>query len=157
MTNQIFQDVEVLGSIDAQEVGTNLTEAILNLVAPVGTIVMSQNSPAGTLGGTWEQLEGDAYFKIVTSNFGTLGGTSSAHQIPITSIPQANNTITVNLGSYNGYQLGLSGGNTISNYLGINGYDANKGGAGYLQVNNGGGGQAYYPYYYGVYAWQRTA
>lgn len=146
MTNQIFQDVEVLGSIDAQEVGTNLTEAILNLVAPVGTIVMSQNSPAGTLGGTWEQLEGDAYFKIVTSNFGTLGGTSSAHQIPIESMPA--HTHGAYLDAANSYSAS-------SGSIWFTTYKNTEPNVAYIA--SAGGGQAYYPYYYGVYAWQRTA
>lgn len=159
MTNVMYQDLTVKDTIDAGNIGSNLLAAIRRDRYEVGDVYISTNatSPASKYGGTWEQLDEDAYFKIVTSGAGSYGGTSNEHKIPLTSIPSTTNSITAHLGPYDGYQLGLSGGNTTSNYLGITSYDVNKGGAGYLEVNNGGGGQAYYPYYYGLYAWVRTA
>jgi len=91
----------------------------------------------------WEQITGDAYLKIVTTNAGELDGTSSEHKIPVSSMPSHNhggvrrNTI----GESGSGSTGTSSGGADTTYY----------------TDYTGGGQPYYPYYYGVYVWIRTA
>ena len=96
MTNVMYQDLTVKNTIDATSVGTNLLTAIRADAYEVGDVYISTNatSPASKYGGTWEQLDEDAYFKIVTSGAGSYGGTSNEHKIPLTSIPSTTNSIT---------------------------------------------------------------
>lgn len=123
-----------------------------DLVYPIGSIYLSVNAtnPSKYFGGTWEQITSDAYLKIVSSGAGSLGGTSADHKIPLTSIPAhshrgtARYDDTYNIGNA-GYAAGSSG---IAVVLGA---------AHVFSVASNGGGQAYYPYYYGVYVWKRVA
>ena len=107
--------------------------------------------PAETLGGTWEQLTADAYFKIVTTGAGATGGTSSSHTIPLSSMPSHNHNFTEldNTGA-----SGVNdGGRTIQRgYASTNALCSSL-----YQLSAQGGGQPYYPYYFGVYAWKRIA
>lgn len=160
MTNVMYQDLTVKDTIDAGNIGSNLLAAIRRDRYEVGDVYISANatSPAGKYGGSWEQLDGDAYFKIVTSGAGQYGGTSSEHKIPVASLPNADNTLKIGGGGeYDGYDVGLTGGNSVSGYIGVATFDVGKAGNGYFLTNPGGSGQAYYPYYYGLYAWVRTA
>lgn len=169
MTNVMYQDLTVKNtldatnveatSLDATNVGTNLLTAIRADVYEVGDVYISTNatSPASKYGGTWEQLDEDAYFKIVTSGAGSYGGTSNEHKIPIASLPNADNTVKIGGGEYEGYDVGLTGGNSVPGYIGVATFDVGQAGNGYFLSNPGGNGQAYYPYYYGLYAWVRTA
>lgn len=120
-----------------------------DLIYPIGSIYISVNAinPSRYFGGTWEQLTGDAYLKIVTEDAGTYAGTSSDHKIPISSMPSHTHGYMTSACAtpMSGWNMGYGVGRYGSNY------DANK------NVNNTGGGQAYYPYYYGVYCWKRTA
>lgn len=123
----------------------NITMGGLDIF-PLGYILLTTDSsfnPNGYYKGTWEKLTADAYFKIVTSSAGSLGGTSSEHKIPISSIPPHT------------HQYGAG-----------SPYRANDGSMHYTAdtthnpvatTSSTGGGQAYYPYYYGVIAWHRTA
>lgn len=90
----MYQDLTVKNTIDATSVGTNLLTAIRADAYEVGDVYISTNatSPASKYGGTWEQLDEDAYFKIVTSGAGSYGGTSNEHKIPLTSIPSTTNS-----------------------------------------------------------------
>ena len=125
-----------------------------DLIYPIGSIYLSVNAtnPSKYFGGTWEQITSDAYLKIVASNAGSLGGTSSTHKIPVTSIPAHSHGITVKA-AWGGassaneeyYNIGTAFGTQWSNRSWIN-FSSNQG-----------GGEAYYPYYYGVYVWKRTA
>lgn len=125
-----------------------------DLIYPIGSIYLSVNAtnPSKYFGGTWQQITSDAYLKIVSSNAGSLGGTSAEHKIPIASIPAHNHDITVKA-AWGGasspnveyYNINTTYGTQWSNRSWIN-YSSNKG-----------GGQAYYPYYYGVYVWKRVA
>lgn len=109
---------------------------------------MSINStdPSNIFGGTWEQIKDDAYLKIVTDKGGELGGTSKDHKIPVSSMPAHRHRLT--------YANPGSGGAIYMPY-----------GATVAQVTGGdnramsieGEGQPYYPYYYGIYMWVRTA
>lgn len=108
-------------------------------------------NPSETLGGTWEQLTADAYFKIVTTGAGATGGTSASHTIPLSSMPSHNhnfrqepNTGTGGLNE-DGATIQRGYASTNSSFTTIYELDAQ------------GGGQPYYPYYFGVYAWKRIA
>lgn len=113
----------------------------------VGDILstISEISPVERYGGVWEQITGDAYLKIVKSSAGAVGGTSTDHKIPIGSMPQHNHGMRVGYGqgAYQPFLYELSTASTDN-------------------VRNdemlllAGGGLPYYPYYYGVYVWQRT-
>lgn len=95
----------------------------------------------------WEQLTADAYFKIVSSNGGNLGGTSSDHKIPIASMPSHNHLHYLNVDNRGVCWTCADGGK----------YVPQGGGTWEYATNNTGGGQSYYPYYYGVYAWIRIS
>ena len=118
-----------------------------DLIYPIGSIYLSVNetNPSKYFGGTWEQITSDAYLKIVSSNAGSLGGTSADHKIPITSMPEHRHTfIAFNKNITTTDQTAGAGIISTKNpYLDYTSYQ--------------GGGQAYYPYYYGVYVWKRTA
>ena len=124
------------------------TDFLLNQIYPVGSLYITTNAtnPSQFLGGTWEQITSDAYLKIVSSNAGNLDGTSSDHKIPINSIP--NHTHNPNL-----YATTPGGGSSVGTAV--------TGGAGAVNLWAAntwvGGGQAYYPYYYGIYVFRRTA
>lgn len=119
---------------------------------PVGSLYLSVTNvnPSQYFGGTWEQIKADAYLKIVSSNGGNLGGTSSNHKIPIKSMPSHNHGIETWYGSDQwayGFIWSRAAGNGSSNSIG-----------GQVQETRyTGGGEAYYPYYLGIYVWKRTA
>lgn len=123
----------------------------LDFVYPIGSIYLSVNStnPSKWLGGTWTQITSDAYLKIVTSNAGSLGGTSSNHKIPISSIPSHRHSFT------SARQYGT--GSDTDNSAKLGRTQSNADGVSTYYTDYQGGGNAYYPYYYGVYVWKRTA
>ena len=123
----------------------------IDFVYPIGSIYLSINStnPSKWFGGTWTQITSDAYLKIVTSNAGSLGGTSSNHKIPISSMPSHSHT-----GGLSCYAGG--GGANVFNFTPANVTNSPQW-SNSLNIGSSGGGQAYYPYYYGVYVWKRTA
>ena len=133
---------------------------LLDYCHPIGEVFMTTDSsfnPNTSWGGTWEQLSADAYLKIVTSDGGNLGGTSSQHKIPISSMPSHAHVECARTGdgNWNPIQLSQSGGDSggaLPSAAGWTNY-----GTGYGSTYSTGGSQAYYPYYYGVYAWHRTA
>jgi len=120
---------------------------------PVGSLYLTTNeiNPGTLFGGTWEKLTGDAYLKIVTSNPGQYAGTSSEHKIPINSMPAHKHAASGTTAAITKYQY-VSSGDGFSVVTG-------SGGGRYLisSMDNTGGGNAYYPYYYGVYCWRRIA
>lgn len=118
---------------------------LVNLLYPVGSIYMSVNNanPETFFGGKWEQITDDAYLKIVSSNAGALGGTSPDHKIPLTSMPSHSHT-------FGTWYNGTSGSNTT-----VEGWSTKKQEKTH-STSNAGGGQAYYPYYLGVYVWKRV-
>lgn len=153
-------------------------DGLLDLIHPVGEVYTTTNAsfnPNTAWGGTWVQLTSDAYFKIVSSNAGSLGGTSNQHKIPTSSMPSHTHTFTggQSTTSENGshthpvYNDNNSGSNdgfyiTGGTNVGSQTYMASEGSHTHTVTASGsnentGGGQAYYPYYYGVYAWHRTA
>lgn len=126
--------------------GINLLE-ILHPIGEVYTTTDSSFDPNISWGGTWEQLTADAYFKIVTSGAGNLNGTSSTHQIPVSSMPAHAHLVTTPVYYYS----------ERADDGGIYGTMASTTKAISRYTDGAGGGQAYYPYYYGVIAWHRTA
>lgn len=115
-------------------------------IFPVGYVFLTTDgsfNPNGHYKGTWEKLSADAYFKIVQSGAGSLGGTSSTHQIPLSSMPPH----THNYGAGAPYRTSD----------GTEHYSADMTYNPVATTTSAGGGQAYYPYYYGVIAWHRTA
>lgn len=145
---------------------------------PIGSIFTTTNSnynPNYFIGGSWTQLTGDAYFKIVTANAGVYGGQSD-NKIQISNMPSHNHSAsTTSNGAHShsseGRVSGSSGGNTIfESYPGASSTrpvsvprsGTNGGHSHTISVGNTGGDSngntvAYYPYYYGIYAWVRTA
>ncbi|MCF0228633.1 MAG: hypothetical protein HUJ76_02920 [Parasporobacterium sp.] len=139
---------------------------LLDICHPVGEIFLTVDgdfNPNYEWGGTWVKLTADAYFKIVKTGGGSLGGTSSAHKIPLSSAPAHSHYPTG--GSTRDFITGpkdvtvgehkvASGTNTTYNYIytgkTTDDWDSSNG------TDSKGGGNAYYPYYYGVYAWKRT-
>lgn len=123
-----------------------------DLIYPIGSIYLTTSSisPQTLFGGTWEKITNDAYLKIANgSTAGNLGGTSSDHKIPLESIPAHNHAFWQNpsagqgAGSYGGLAYCMQASLTTAGKYG--------------NVSNSGGGQAYYPYYYDVFVWRRTA
>lgn len=117
---------------------------------PVGSLYLTTNeiNPGTLFGGTWEKLTGDAYLKIVTSNPGQYDGTSDQHKIPISSMPSHNHPSNYNTNFWvqrDGYGRVSVGSSTGADKANIGG------------IGNTGGGQPYYPYYYGIYCWRRIA
>ena len=124
------------------------TDFLLNQVYPVGSLYITTNetNPSNFLGGTWEKITSDAYLKIVSSNAGNLDGTSSDHKIPINSMP--NHTHNPNL-----YATTPGGGSSVGTAV-----TGGTGAVNFWATNTwAGGSQAYYPYYYGIYVFRRTA
>ena len=123
-----------------------------DLIYPIGSIYLSVNAtnPSKYFGGTWEQITGDAYLKIVSSGAGSLGGTSADHKIPVESMPSHSHDLIIHSGGTLNDTVGVGGtsNGTKSGTL--------TGGTGW-GIRNKGGSQAYYPYYYGVYVFKRTA
>lgn len=139
------------GSATNQAMSQNAVTNLFNQTHPIGQVYLSINStsPASLFGGVWLQYTGDAYLKIVTSDAGKFGGTSTNHTIPIASMPSHNHD-----GSIGGGSAGIEAdGLTVQV-----GYDNST----FRQtrtdtVNSQGGGEAYYPYYLGIYAWFRLS
>lgn len=126
----------------------------VDLIYPVGSLYITTDTsfnPNIKFGGTWARLEGDVYLKNVPSSsgqpIGNYGGTSSSHKIPIESIPSHTHGI---YGALTGETKPIT--NTGNDW----GVGTTRG---WNQNSNTytGGGQAYYPYYYGVICWHRTA
>lgn len=124
----------------------------VDLIYPIGSLYLTTStiSPSVLFGGTWERIKNDAYLKIATGDSaGTLGGTSSNHKIPVSSMPAHNHTGTAG-------SVVIDVGKTDSAFgwhtSTTAGYRANAG-----TLTNTGGGQAYYPYYYQIFVWKRTA
>lgn len=142
-------DFQVNGTLNIADENRENIKTLLDYTHPVGEVYITTNesfNPNLYWGGTWEQLTADAYLKIVTSNGGDLGGTASDHKIPLSSIPSHRHTLS----GYKGAAAWADG--KIWNRGGGSG-------SGNTPVTNytdyTGSGEAYYPYFYGIYAWLR--
>lgn len=154
----------------------NVKEVVFGQIFPVGSVYMTYlNSfdPNTEFGGTWEQVTDDAYLKIVTNDGGVTGGTLT-HTLSSANLPKHTHsyshshsmgsgkyliTSSVSWGfetysgvlSGNGYKLPqIKDSATTANRLSTDSYSGNTGDGGF--ANN-----PYYPGYYGVYVWRRTA
>ena len=123
-------------------------KSLLDYTHPINTLYLSKDptSPAQLFGGVWEQLTADAYLKIVTANGGVVGGTSADHKIPISSMPSHTHNLPSGTSSINGSEY------AINVYMNSGYWNGNTNEI----IHPAGGGQAYYPYYYGIYAWIRV-
>jgi hypothetical protein len=161
--------------------GVNISTAvtdILKTVYPVGSVYMtSQKSfnPNDSFGGTWKQIEYDAYLKIVTENGGQTGG-STTHTIASDNLPAHTHPMEHN------HKLDSSGKYVIASQTAYNWetFTGQLDGLGWkfpivktkcattnivnTQKYTGNTGKntsassptTYYPGYYGVYVWERT-
>ena len=123
---------------------------LLNQIYPIGSLYITTNSinPSNFLGGSWEQITSDAYLKIVDNNAGTLGGTNSQHKIPVSSLPKHRhgNRVTLNMTQGAGADRNLVvGGGSVWSATDT------------YQNQYIGEDKPYYPYYYGIYVFKRTA
>lgn len=127
------------------DVEAQIDTAIRNIF-PIGYVYISVDptNPSTYFAGTWQQITSDAYLKIVNSDGGALGGTSNEHKIPIESMPAHTHT-------YRQVANGDVGAASQSSYqTSVRTYSSNN-------TGSTGGGEAYYPYYLGVYVWKRIA
>lgn len=140
---------------------------------PIGSIFTTTDSkydPNYFIGGSWSQLTGDAYFKIVTSNAGSYGGVSN-HKIGVTNLPSHNHSVSITSSGAHSHttktmkSTGSTSGSMAESF-GTYGstrditipYGTTNGAHTHtVSESNVGDGNAYYPYYYGLYAWVRTA
>ena len=129
----------------------------VDMIYPIGSLYITTStvSPEISFGGTWEKITGDAYLKIVQNDIslGQYGGTSSNHTIPVSSIPAHEHSAGLydNVGINNKTVQAGGSYNAVTCEGGVNNKTSR------IHTNTTGGGQAYYPYYYGVYVWKRTA
>ena len=161
--------------------GVNISTAvtdILKTVYPVGSVYMtSQKSfnPNDSFGGTWKQIEYDAYLKIVTENGGQTGG-STTHTIASDNLPahthpmehnhklDSNGKYVIasqtayNWETFTGQLDGLGWKFPIvktkcatTNIVNTQKYTGNTG-----KNTSASNPTTYYPGYYGVYVWERT-
>jgi len=128
----------------------------VDFIYPVGCLFITTDTtfnPNITFGGTWARLEGDVYLKNVPTNsgqpIGNYGGTSIDHKIPLSSMPSHSHT-----GAISCYAGG--GGANAFNFTPANVTNSPQW-SNSLHIGSSGGGQAYYPYYYGIICWHRTA
>lgn len=154
------QENSITATADLTQIRIDHTYLDIKEYYPVGSIYLSTSatSPASFIGGSWELLDADAYFKIVTANAGQLGGVSN-HKISISNMPSHSHKIA----SSNSYSNDIIGYGYNASSQGVGGTKTNKSVSYYTSdrsgnqvIENTGSGTAYYPYYYGVYAWKRT-
>lgn len=124
---------------------SNIFSKLIDKIFPIGRYYISDEatSPAKLFGGSWEQLTADAYLKIVTSDAGKTGGTSSTHKIPTESMPSHTHLM------YNMQRKGAIPLDGAYNHV----WRADAGES--TATTETGGGKPYYPYYCGVYVWRR--
>lgn len=148
-TNQTMSQLAITNAIN------NAVASALNRAHPVGELYTSDvsTSPASLFGGTWQQLTADAYFKIVTSGAGALGGTSSSHVIPLASMPRHNGHVPELATGSGSYFVPMS----AVQPFGKRQFAKHDNTEAEIVIEVAGNSQPYYPYYYGIYAWRRTA
>lgn len=122
-----------------------ILQTFVDFFHPIGSLYITteDTNPSNIFGGKWEQITDDAYLKIVSSNGGFLGGTSADHKIPLTSIPNHSHT-------FGTWYDGASGSAQTVEGWGTKKQEKTH------STSKVGGGQAYYPYYLGVYVWKRV-
>lgn len=154
----------------------NVKDLVLGQIFPVGSVYMTflkSFDPNTSFGGTWEQVTDDAYLKIVTADGGTTGG-NEGHKITSSNLPKhthayshshsiASGKYVISSGnswSFETYSGQLNGSGYKLPHVKTGGSEANRNNTDSFSGNTGDGGfgnTSYYPYYYGVYVWKRTA
>lgn len=115
----------------------------------IGDILTTINDTDPSLrweGTTWTQVTDDVYLKVVTSNAGEVDGTSSEHKIPAKSMPSHTHTMYATGGSSSRFNVTKSWSSSMQETAGTGSV-----------LGSAGGGEAYYPYYLGVYVWIRES
>lgn len=170
-------DNKILNTKSNSQTDTYSCSFLLDYCHPIGQVIMTVDGsfdPNVSYGGSWTQISSDAYLKIVTSGGGNLGGTSSNHKIPTSSLPaHSHSGSTSTNGSHShitSRRTTTYGSGMQSNWRSISAPDSVS--ADYTQTSytesagdhshsfttgNTGDGNAYYPYYLGIYAWTRVA
>ncbi len=132
----------------------------LDNLHPIGEVYITTDSsfdPNKKWGGSWEQLTQDAYLKIVTSNAGTTGGNAD-HKITTEQMPSHYHGEDQRFSWNSSNKNTIAGGATSDwGYLHVDDPTVTSGGYRFINTNNAGGGKAYYPGYYGIYAWNRVS
>ena len=135
---------------------------LLDIVYPIGAIYFSRNStsPASIIGGSWTQIQGAVLGAIGESISNGYGGdkTISVDQMPKHkhSVKWSNDPDDENPLSFNhqDYPCRHFSKGAVERWASqVQGEVASQG----LVVLPTGGGQEYFPYYFGVYVWYRTA
>ena len=163
--------------LDADTIVSMIKDDLYKKIYPVGSVFMTKDysfNPTTAFGGTWKQITDDVYLKAVVeeSAGGVIGGTTN-HTITSSNLPKHTHSYShshnMATGKYlissakawtwetfggtlsgNGYKLPMvkTGGDT-ANREWTDSYSGNTG-------NGNFDNSAYYPGYYGVYAWERT-
>lgn len=138
---------------------------LLDFVWPVGSMYMTTDAdfnPNDEWGGTWTYLVGDAYIKAVNPAQGesTGYGGQSDHKIQIANLPAhthgSSGAHTHTLASEWSSGSGSASAYTMSTSRTRTTKTVPSTGSAH-EHNSVGNGDAYHPYYYGVYVWHRTA
>lgn len=143
--------------LDTKAIAHN-QKILSEILHPVGEVYLTTDSnfnPNTVWGGTWEKLSHDAYIKIEANKVGQVGGTTADHTIPLSSIP-----------AHDGHILNWKDWGSKTYYMPIHNvveygtnrpYHLDAGNEALLNTYDQGESKPYYPYYYGVIAWHRTA
>ena len=176
--------LQVNGKINGTGLGTNLANAIVNKIYPVGSIYVSVNNtnPKNLFGGTWEQLKsaflyanagtsyssGNGTGTTTAASTGSTGGpstnTSGSTTLTINQIPSHNHSVSIDMAKNEATGFGLTGSESFEDRVIVNGT---------TKTGNAGGGQGHthtlsshthslnshkhnIPYL-AVFVWKRTA
>lgn len=138
-----------------------ISQEILNIIYPVGSVYMSTNStnPSTLFGGTWEQIKdrfllacGSTYSNGSTGGRATHTHSTGNHTLTVDEMPSHNHPGIFKYTNQTGYYARL--------YLGSDGTALdNEGKTGGGQPHNHGntGSSNNMPPYLAVYVWKRTA
>lgn len=176
--------LQVNGKINGTGLGTNLANAIVNKIYPVGSIYISVNNtnPKNLFGGTWEQLKnaflyanagtsyssGNGTGTTTAASTGSTGGpstnTSGSTTLTINQIPSHNHSVSIDMAKNEATGFGLTGSESFEDRVIVNGT---------TKTGNAGGGRGHthtlsshthslnshkhnIPYL-AVFVWKRTA
>ena len=136
---------------------------LLDIVYPIGAVYFSRNStsPASIVGGSWTQIQGAVLGAIGESISNGYGGDKTIsidqmpkhkHSVKWSNDPDDEKAVEFNNQDYPGRHFDHGKVSRWVSYV-ENGKIPSEG----LVVLPTGGGQEYFPYYFGVYIWYRTA
>lgn len=145
-----------------------ISQEILNIIYPVGSVYMSTNStnPSTLFGGTWTKIEGRFLWATGDTPMVTGGSTTTnSHVLTIDEIPahRHEETIQTGDGNFNPVVRNRTGGSSSLAIWPENarGGWTNVGSGDVMKTESSGRGQGhthkYMPPYFEVYMWYRTA